>query len=307
MERHWYLPLTMVFGSFVAGATSEGGGAIAFPVLTLVLSISPTIARDFSLLIQSVGMSAASLWIWKLEIPVERRAILYGTLGGSLGIFIGLVWVQGIFSAAYIKMFFVSTWLAFGWVLLAQRKIDQSCIRTKLPSLTGSKRFLLLFCSVLGGIVSSLTGSGLDIFMFSVLTLYFRVCEKVATPTSVVLMAFNSIIGVGLSLGLGNLGIGSLESADPLAIQFWLTCVPVVIIGAPLGAFFIKNKSRDFIVGLLLCSIVLQFGAGILIVPHDSMLLLFDLCVFLVAFLLFRKIKSLAEVPYSNSKPCSAS
>jgi hypothetical protein len=37
------------------GMTSEGGGAVAFPVMTLALSISPAVARDFSLMIQSCG------------------------------------------------------------------------------------------------------------------------------------------------------------------------------------------------------------------------------------------------------------
>ena len=35
--------------------TSEGGGAVAFPVMTLALQIKPTVARDFSLMIQSCG------------------------------------------------------------------------------------------------------------------------------------------------------------------------------------------------------------------------------------------------------------
>ena len=35
--------------------TSEGGGAVAFPVMTLALNISPAVARDFSLMIQSCG------------------------------------------------------------------------------------------------------------------------------------------------------------------------------------------------------------------------------------------------------------
>ena len=45
----------MIFGAMVAGATSEGGGAVAFPVMTLALGIRPTIARDFSIMIQSTG------------------------------------------------------------------------------------------------------------------------------------------------------------------------------------------------------------------------------------------------------------
>ena len=36
--------------------TSEGGGAVAFPVMTLALGIKPTVARDFSLMIQSCGI-----------------------------------------------------------------------------------------------------------------------------------------------------------------------------------------------------------------------------------------------------------
>jgi len=49
------MSITMVIGSMVAGATSEGGGAVAFPVMTLALKIKPSIARDFSLMTQSCG------------------------------------------------------------------------------------------------------------------------------------------------------------------------------------------------------------------------------------------------------------
>ena len=49
------LSLTMVVGATVGGMTSEGGGAVAFPVMTLALGIKPSIARDFSLMIQSCG------------------------------------------------------------------------------------------------------------------------------------------------------------------------------------------------------------------------------------------------------------
>ena len=51
----------MVFGAIVGGATSEGGGAIAFPVMTLALGIRPAVARDFSIMIQSCGKKSF-LW-----------------------------------------------------------------------------------------------------------------------------------------------------------------------------------------------------------------------------------------------------
>jgi hypothetical protein len=49
------MTITMLIGSFIGGATSEGGGAVAFPVMTLVLKLAPSVARDFSLMIQCCG------------------------------------------------------------------------------------------------------------------------------------------------------------------------------------------------------------------------------------------------------------
>lgn len=39
-----YMTLTMVFGSFIAGSTSEGGAAVAFPVLTLLFKVKVRVA-----------------------------------------------------------------------------------------------------------------------------------------------------------------------------------------------------------------------------------------------------------------------
>ena len=47
----------MMFGGLIAGMTTEGGGAVAFPVMTLALGIEPSVARDFSLMSQSCGKS----------------------------------------------------------------------------------------------------------------------------------------------------------------------------------------------------------------------------------------------------------
>jgi uncharacterized membrane protein YfcA len=49
------MTITMIFGSFIGGATAEGGGAVAFPVMTLVLHLAPSVARDFSFMIQCCG------------------------------------------------------------------------------------------------------------------------------------------------------------------------------------------------------------------------------------------------------------
>jgi len=49
------MPLVMIIGGFLGGATSEGGGAVAFPVMTLALNLEPEVARDFLFVTQSAG------------------------------------------------------------------------------------------------------------------------------------------------------------------------------------------------------------------------------------------------------------
>ena len=65
-QTHYIMSITMIFGSMVAGATSEGGGAVAFPVMTLALKIAPAIARDFSLMTQSCGKCYSTLSVPQL-------------------------------------------------------------------------------------------------------------------------------------------------------------------------------------------------------------------------------------------------
>ena len=57
----WVAAVTMVFGSIVAGSTPQGGGAIAFPVFTKVIEVPATVARTFSLCIQTIGMGTAAI------------------------------------------------------------------------------------------------------------------------------------------------------------------------------------------------------------------------------------------------------
>lgn len=252
----WFMSLTMVLGSFVAGSTSAGGGSVAFPAMAFVFEFPPQVARDFSLMIQSFGMGAASLVIFIRRIPVLMNVIIWGSLGGAAGIMFGFVAVAPFVPPTYTKVFFAALWLSFAFVLYLNGK-NSEAIRFEL--ITRKKRLdsaVLLVFGFIGGIISSLTGSGIDMFLFSLLTLYFCVCEKVATPTSVVLMGVNSILGF---IGKGIF----LDGMSAMAYDFLYVCIPVVIFGAPLGAIFIKERSRAF-TRLFLCAVILiQFATAV--------------------------------------------
>ena len=64
------MSLTMTAGSFVAGATPTGGAAVAFPVFTKVLQIPTNEARTFGLMIQSIGMTSAALFILQKRLTI---------------------------------------------------------------------------------------------------------------------------------------------------------------------------------------------------------------------------------------------
>lgn len=280
VAENWFMSLTMVFGSFIAGATSEGGGAVAFPVMTLGFKIPPATARDFSFMIQSVGMTAASLVIIRSKIPVVWPAILWSGLGGALGVIVGLEWLAPRLSPSHTKMFFVCFWLGFAMALYWINRDRDRHVALQLPRLSMGDHGLLFAIGTAGGLVSSLTGSGLDILTFSMLVLLFNIDEKVATPTSVVLMASNSLAGFfWREVGM--------EGMATITWNYWWACIPVVVIGAPLGARFIAGKSRQFVAGFLYLSIAVQFIWALIVIPQTAALVAFALLVICLSVGLF--------------------
>lgn len=214
--KPWYMSVTMVFGSMIAGMTSEGGASVAFPVMTLIFDIKPVVAKHFSFMIQSVGMTAAAFVILYMRVQIEWKSVVYCTLGGIAGVIYGLEEVAPELTPPYAKMYFVVIWGSFAASLfflnrIHGRKVYVVLDPPHLPDiwrkanlvanpylalLLNWKALILLASGFLGGIFTSISGSGIDICSFSVLTLLFRISEKTATPTSVVLMAINTVVAM---------------------------------------------------------------------------------------------------------------
>jgi uncharacterized membrane protein YfcA len=106
-----------------------------------------------------------------------------------------------------------------------------------------------------------MSGSGLDICSFATLCLLFRVNERVATPTSVVLMAGNTLVA-SLYREFKMIAV----SAE--AYNLWLVCIPIVVIGAPVGAILSSHFHRTVFSVLIYIVDVVQFiGALVIIKP----------------------------------------
>lgn len=252
-----YMGITMAIGSFIAGATSEGGGAVAFPVMTMVYNIGPDVSRDYSLLIQSCGMVAASFTIFKNKIPVNFNVILYTSLGAIVGNFIGFNYIVNNVSTMLIKLSFCSIWMSFAIIFYKThfnaKDIFQFTIKKR-------DKLLLLLLGVIGGIITTLFGTGADIVSFAFATLYLGTSIQIATPTSVVIMAINSLA----CLFIKYFYFGGIH---PEAFEFLLVSMPVVIIGAPLGALYISKKGKKTLMILLITAISLQYFFVLTILP----------------------------------------
>jgi uncharacterized membrane protein YfcA len=256
----WRIALTMVFGSLVGGGTSEGGGAIAFPIFTKVLHIAPRDARNFSLAIQSIGMGAATMSILYLRIPIERRALVYAGLPGVLGIALGAKFLAPHIPPIFVRTSFTVLVSSMGVALLLVNR-EKDVIRNRAIPVFGSlEKSILISAGLLGGVVSSLVGTGENSLVFMVMVLLFRVDEKIVTPTTVILMTMVTIPGFLLHLFL-------MKDFSPTVMGYWLAAVPIAVVAAPLGALICSHMNRRSIVRLLLLLIALEFLSTIFLVP----------------------------------------
>jgi uncharacterized membrane protein YfcA len=279
-RKRWPAALTMIFGSFVAGSSPEGSAAISFPIFTLGLHIAPAIARNFSFAIQSIGMTGASLLILGLRIKVEWNYIKYVTIGGIFGLVLGTYEIVPLVSPVMAKLFFVSLWLSFGIALWREnrhpsRKVFDEIIDLKFSNIIG-----LMVFGFIGGIISSLFGTGINIFTYCIMTIYYGVSEKVATPSSVIIMTIETILGFFLHAQL-------VKDFQQDAFDMWIACVPIVVFFAPLGAFVVSKLPRLLIAKFLYLILFVQFfGAMIVIRPSGFKLLICTLVV-AIGFLIF--------------------
>eukprot|EP00240_Pyramimonas_obovata_P004990 CAMPEP_0118931978 /NCGR_PEP_ID=MMETSP1169-20130426/8874_1 /TAXON_ID=36882 /ORGANISM="Pyramimonas obovata, Strain CCMP722" /LENGTH=404 /DNA_ID=CAMNT_0006874561 /DNA_START=81 /DNA_END=1295 /DNA_ORIENTATION=+ len=267
-EDKYYMTITMVFGSMIAGATSEGGASVAFPVMTLAFNIKPAVARDFSFMIQSCGMTAAMFTIFYMGVMIEKRSFTYCSIGGAIGIILGLEEIAPRMTPAEKKIGFVSIWFAFAFSLFWLNRNFGRHVHLEIQNFPGAyywRAWVLFLAGFLGGIFSSIAGSGIDICSFATLTLLFRISEKVATPTSVCLMAVNTVIGFTWR----QFYMGGVEAES---WEFLAVCVPVVVFGAPFGSVLGSFCHRLVLAAFVYATDTVQFVAAYIIVDHNGKL-----------------------------------
>lgn len=284
-KEFWPISLTMAFGSFVAGATPQGGATVAFPVFTKLFQFPSGDARTFGLLIQAIGMAMASVLIIIKRIPVLPHVIGWSSLGGGLGVVLGVFFFQ--IPAPFPKLLFTFVATAFGAALAFSRWGTQWSPLADVLDWNHYHRLIFVVVGFVGGAFSANTGAGTDMLAFIVLILAFGVDEKISTPTSVIIMGINSVIGSIMYI--------FVVQEVGIVWNYWLVAVPVVILGAPLGAYVVSKIDRDVLIIAILFLIAVELGTTIWLIPFTPTITTFIaaaliICVIsFVAMLLYRQ------------------
>ncbi|MBX2810111.1 MAG: sulfite exporter TauE/SafE family protein [Cellvibrionaceae bacterium] len=254
------IALTMLLGSFVAGATSVGGGAVAFPIFTKVLHIDSQSALIFSLAIQSVGMTTASIMLLVSRVPLCKRVIFYSIASGGCGLLISLFFLRLHLATADIKYLFslFSFFVAVALIFERLRNTRAKVLDPKTP-----RAITLMIGSFTGGLLSGVIGVGIDFILFTLMIFCWNYDFKKATATSVVVMAINAVIGFTAVLMTGDLFI------EPIS-NYWLAAVPVVVFGAPLGALACKYFGKNTLLNFLLVLILVDVASTIHIIGINN-------------------------------------
>ena len=174
-------------------------------------------------------------------------------LGALLATPIGIIYLAPNVNDIAVKLVFATIWAAFG---IAQLTFMRHLARSTNASPTsGMFDMFASFATgvVGGGLIASITGVGIDMLFYVMLVLLVRIDTRVAIPTSVMLMAFTSIVGL-----VATLATTSMPS------EVWsnrYAAAPIVAIGAPLGAMATSLLPRGFTLAFVSVVCVVQFVA----------------------------------------------
>ena len=250
-KAHWPIAAAMAVGSYAAGSTPMGGGTVGFPVLVLLFELPATLGRDFSFAVQAVGMTSASIFILARRQPLAWAMLKGAMLGSFIGTPLGIWFIAPFIPEVWIKLVFAVVWASFG--ILHLYRLNEIAGHSGMTEFNERWDFNIgLWIGLLAGAsVAAVTGVGIDMVLYTALVLLCRTDLKIAIPTSVLIMAFTSVLGVVVK--------HFTTGIQPGVFAHWLAAAPIVALGAPLGAYIVAliGRKPTLLVVALLC--VLQF------------------------------------------------
>ena len=259
---------------------------MAFPVAVLFIGFTPEEGRDFSVMIQTVGMNAAAYLIMLrkshlLDFDLISVFVLFGVPGVIFGLALDL-------PPFYIVLIFQILVLEFACAffylnVLAPRERDSLRVApaaeaTELSKASPITKMLLLkhvsmgLAAFAGGFVTASVGSGADVLLYA----YGLLCWNMLVPhesmkySDADLTACSVVVMGVLSLAT-SLCRALTSSLTDKVLDCWGATAWLVCWGAPLGSMLLTPRMRAGLRIAFYVLALLQFvGFAVLKVKHRA-------------------------------------
>lgn len=250
MLQFWPMVVAMIAGSIIAGSTPLGGGVVAFPVTVLYLGFTPAQGRDYSILIQSIGMNAAAyLLLIQKRNTLQADFIVIFIIFGALGVLIGLQLEPPPY---HTNLVYTTLILEFAIIYLYSKNCAPQPAKQALPLPPTSSTCLAVafgfmsLAAVVGGVLTASVGSGSDMALYvyglqgwNRLVPDRAVPDYALTASSVVVMAVLSTVTAAARV------VGAMGPVSHSVLLCWGATAWLVVAGAPLGTLLLTPAMAD--------------------------------------------------------------
>ena len=281
MVLYWPMMVTMALGSIIAGSLPLGGGVLAFPVVVLYLGFSPSEGRDYTLLIQSIGMSSAAFLLLlrkrhNLHLPLVLLFVLFGVPGLLIGHSIDLPPYQTTVAYTTLVLEFAIAYFYSSVLMhrppppLPQDEYSPTPPQPlRLPRRTrrAAAVALLVASATLGGLLTARVGSGSDmvlymygLFGWNVLLPEDALPDYALTSCSVVVMGLMSVLALAVRTLLVQLD-SPHGGYSPSVLLCWGSTAWLVVLGAPVGSMLLEPSCARRLRHAFFVLAAAQFGS----------------------------------------------
>ena len=281
-SRYYAMGIAMIGGSLIAGSTPLGGGVVAFPVAVLVLGLTPSQGRDFTCLIQSVGMNAAAytLWLTKPHLvdgEMVATYVMFGLPTLLLALRLELPPFATVFTFQLLVLEFA---LVYAYVDLRARwraavppppssspsrrgstpsPLRRTALATSTALATHTALATRVVSALVGGFFCGTCGSGSGILLYAHGALAWNAMVPPSRRLSDAALTASSVVTMGLLSVVGALARALTAQVTREVYLCWGAAAWIVCFGAPLGSLCLTPSRQGKLRGLFYVVAVGQF------------------------------------------------
>lgn len=215
------------------GLIGGGGSILTVPVMVYLFGVNPLLATSYSLFIVGTTSLVGAYQNYRNNFVNIKTALLFG-LSSIITVFVIRKFFISLIPPALFSVsgFQVTTMVLFALLMIAaafSMISDKKTINQDLPIRSGNTLKLLLY-GIGIGVVTGLLGAGGGFLLIPTLVILLGLPMKEAVGTSLMIIAFNSLVGF-----VGDLGHFQINW------PFLLEVTAIAIAGVFLGIFLSKK------------------------------------------------------------------